>query len=119
MTAACWVPAFADGTHAVMWPNCAVRHWPSEQVALDRIRQLDSAADVTPTQLDQPCVTMTCGVCNDTYDGDSTIHFESLDEAHEVLGECGGWTVLPDGSYRCDICQPTDRMVVEAVASRV
>ncbi|MEV0382343.1 hypothetical protein [Nonomuraea sp. NPDC050643] len=103
----CWVPSFADGTKAVAMPGAFVAHYPSERAARDGIARINPTAPVAPRQLDQPCVIVTCGGCLDTFDGDSTIHFGSVEEAHAAIGECtewNRWTVLPDGGYLCDVC---------------
>lgn len=116
----CWVPSFPDGTPAVAWPEASTPHWPDARTARDRIAQINPTGPVTPRQLDHPCVIITCVGCNDTFDGNTTVHFQDLEEAHIAISECtewNRWTILPDGNYLCSTCNPIARpAVVEAVA---
>ncbi|MEV0993456.1 hypothetical protein [Nonomuraea sp. NPDC050202] len=115
----CWILTRANGgTYARNWP--ATTHFRTEDEALARV---GTDTGWQPSQLDHPCVTITCGGCNDTFDGDGTAHFEDLEEAHVAIGESADWnrwTILPDGNYLCPTCNPEVRpAIVEAVASNV
>ena len=117
----CWVPSFPDGTPAVAWPDASTPHWPDARTARDRIDQINPTGPVVPRQLDHPCVIISCGACLDTFDGNSTVHFDDLEEAHTAISEStdwNRWTILPDGNYLCPTCNPEVRpAIVEAVAS--
>lgn len=107
--APCWIPGYLDHTPAVAMPDARVPHWSDEQAARERISHIDPAAPVTPHQLDHPCVIVTCGGCGDTFDGESTAHFETVDEAHTAIGEGADWnrwTILAGGGYLCPACNP-------------
>jgi hypothetical protein len=115
----CWILVRANGgTYAGNWP--ATTHFPTEDEALARV---NGDTGWQARQLNHPCVTITCGGCNDTFDGDGTAHFEDLEEAHVAIGESADWnrwTILPDGNYLCPTCNPEVRpAIVEAVASNV
>jgi hypothetical protein len=131
MAETCWVLTRTDGTH--IDNGDYVEHFDTEAKAAQRVADHHADdyltpgcyANGTPRQLDQPCLTVTCGCCGEEYDEDGegyTVHFRPGETSLVTEAE---WTERPDGSYRCPVCSPGGdldcencRPEREAVASR-
>jgi hypothetical protein len=109
----CWILAHdSDGTPADN--GDFVEHFTTEAEARKRAEGAWAAvgnmapgyfAYTTPRQLGQPCLIVKCGGCGKAYDEEGegrSVHFETVEDARLVTED--EWTVLEDGTYRCEPC---------------
>ncbi|MFD1546957.1 hypothetical protein [Nonomuraea guangzhouensis] len=122
----CWILAYdSDGTQADNGEF--VPHFTTEAEARKRADGAWAAeggvapgyfAYTTPRQLDQPCLIVKCGCCGKAYDEEGegrSVHFETVEDARAVVAE-DEWTVLEDGTYRCEPCTVAAELSGEAAS---